>query len=406
MASIGTTLERYKGLGPGFDFMRIGLATAILMFHCFLLTGNRWVFQGPAWIIEYSLVPMFFALSGFLIAASAMRLSLKNFLINRALRILPALAVDVVVCALVIGPLETTIPLSEYFRSPGFYKYFLNMMGYIHFFLPGVFVHQAEAAVNASLWTVPYEMLCYVVMSAFILTRFITKPAFVMAVVLGILIGGLLVEKYGGYVPYYPRRVMQEVVIYRGSQCMLAFILGILAYQIRHAVPYSKWTALACVLVCLAGALRLDLVSSEIVIYRFMLLPALVYLTVYLGVTRIPIPRILHSGDYSYGVYLYHAPLLKVVVGLVPGIVLTRFWGAIALALLTLPAVALLAAFSWHVIEKPVLGLRKRFSFVARVRGVASGSDATIAPVLQVDASAQRVATCTGATSASVSRAN
>ncbi|MGO7338439.1 hypothetical protein AB9E32_34680, partial [Rhizobium leguminosarum] len=68
----------------------------------FLLTDNNDFIRGSVfWFTEYSLVPMFFSLSGFLIAGSAQRLSLRNFLINRGLRIVPALAFDIVFCSLI-----------------------------------------------------------------------------------------------------------------------------------------------------------------------------------------------------------------------------------------------------------------------------------------------------------------
>ena len=36
--------------------------------------------------------------------------------------------------------------------------------------------------------------------------------------------------------------------------------------------------------------------------------------------------------------------------------------------LLVVPMIMLFAAFSWHFIEKPILKMRKKFSFVAQVR--------------------------------------
>src|SRR5882724_5058245 len=143
MTSFGEVMDRHRGVGPGFDFLRVFLAVCIVAAHSLLLTGNReWFENSPVGFAEYALVPMFFALSGFLISGSAMRLSLKNFLINRGLRIVPALSVDVVVCALVIGPLVTTVAMSDYFSDRHFWSYFLNSTGYIHYKLPGVFESQ------------------------------------------------------------------------------------------------------------------------------------------------------------------------------------------------------------------------------------------------------------------------
>ncbi|WP_409193023.1 acyltransferase family protein [Bradyrhizobium sp. RDM4] len=151
---------------------------------------------------------------------------------------------------------------------------------------------------------------------------------------------------------------------------MVAFLLGTLFFQLKDRIPYSKAVFAACCAICLIAALTLPSMPIGQVANRIVLLPVLTYMTVFLGLTPVPLPSLLKSGDYSYGVYLYHDPLLQTIITFLPTIVLLPKIGALALALMGLPAVALLAAFSWHLIEKPILGLRKKFSFVARVRGV------------------------------------
>lgn len=67
---------------------------------------------------------MFFALSGFLVAASFERTkTLGMFYGLRAIRIYPALAFDTIVSALILGPLFTGLPLSSYFSDPLFLRY-------------------------------------------------------------------------------------------------------------------------------------------------------------------------------------------------------------------------------------------------------------------------------------------
>jgi peptidoglycan/LPS O-acetylase OafA/YrhL len=86
------------------------------------------------------MVPAFFALSGFLVTGSALRLrATAPFLTFRVLRILPALLVEVTLSALILGALFTTLPLKSYFSDPQFFRYFGNIVGLITFHLPGVF---------------------------------------------------------------------------------------------------------------------------------------------------------------------------------------------------------------------------------------------------------------------------
>jgi peptidoglycan/LPS O-acetylase OafA/YrhL len=87
-----------------------------------------------------------------------------------------------------------------------------------------------------------------------------------------------------------------------------------------------------------------------------------VYITAFLGVSKLPRLPLFSKGDYSYGIYLYGFPVQQVVRHLLPNAaLLVQF--AVALLLITV-----FAALSWHWIEKPLLKLRSRFSFVARQR--------------------------------------
>jgi peptidoglycan/LPS O-acetylase OafA/YrhL len=384
MVTLEQTLNKTKGIGPGFDFLRIGLAISIVLTHAALQTGRNGYRDTPFWFIEFGLVPMFFALSGFLVAGSAQRLSLSNFLINRGLRILPALAVDIVFCALIVGPLMTTVDWASYFTNKDFFKYFLNITGWIHYSLPGVFKDHFNTRVNGALWTVPYEMFCYIIMSGLIITKWVKNWLMVAVITLGILFAGLVTTHFLQHTGFFGH-AMNFVFVSRGGQLLVTFLLGILYYQLKHVIPYSWALFWACVAICIGGALILDKQAIDSVPNRFVLLPALVYITVFLGLTKIPVPKIVHTGDYSYGIYLYHDPLLQIWISLLPAGIIAGGLGYPVLAIFGIAAVALFAAFSWHVIEKPILSLRKKFSFVARVRGVAGANDVSVAPKLPDD---------------------
>jgi hypothetical protein len=124
------------------------------------------------WSFNYGLVPMFFALSGFLIAGSANRLATLTFFGNRAARILPALGVEILLSALLLGPLVSTMDMRSYFSDSQLAEYFFNVIGNVQFELPGVvFDRPYPNLVNGPLWTVPIEMVCYATMGALLLLR-------------------------------------------------------------------------------------------------------------------------------------------------------------------------------------------------------------------------------------------
>ena len=119
-------LKATNGRPSGFDYMRIVLAVSILLWHTVALSaGASAVHSLPLNILEpfsLLLVPMFFALSGFLVAGSLERSkTLVSFLGLRVFRIIPALGVEVLLSALLLRPLLTTYSLSTYFSDPQFH---------------------------------------------------------------------------------------------------------------------------------------------------------------------------------------------------------------------------------------------------------------------------------------------
>ncbi|MCI0735547.1 MAG: acyltransferase family protein, partial [Beijerinckiaceae bacterium] len=130
------------GRPSGFDYMRLGLAVSVVLLHSFRTTygDDAELWETPLRPFLRVILPMFFALSGFLVAGSLERSkTMITFLGLRVIRIYPALAVEVTLSALLIGTAVTTLPLGSYFSDPLFWKYLLNAIGDVHFYLPGVF---------------------------------------------------------------------------------------------------------------------------------------------------------------------------------------------------------------------------------------------------------------------------
>ncbi|MGO7591228.1 acyltransferase family protein [Rhizobium leguminosarum] len=376
MKSFGAMLAGYGGFGPGFNFLRIALAFSIVFYHVLTNSGHWALAHGPVlWFLEYSLVPMFFALSGFLITGSAQRLSLENFLLNRALRIVPALAVDILVCAFIIGPAVTTLPLGEYFTDAGFFAYMLNIIGWAHFELPGVFSGHPVPQVNGALWTIPWEINCYIIMSVMMVTGVVRRAVATVLLLAVFVVAGLAVE-YLTSAEAGDVSGLHTLFVGRGAQLITAFLCGILAYQLRHRIPMSRMLFAACIAVALTAMLLLEMSATESVANRLVLMPVLTYITIYAGLSHLTLPKILEGGDYSYGVYLYHVPFIQLAIMLGPPILVGTVVGIVMLILMAGTIVLCVAAVSWHLIEKPILSLRKRYSLAARM--IAAGEDRAV----------------------------
>ena len=238
----------------------------------------------------------------------------------------------------------------------------------MNFKLSGVFKSNTTDAVNLSLWTVPYEMVCYGIMSALIIFGILRYPKLIVGAALAICFVGLIVLA-AGFKPVQTSHYLPDKIAYffftdRGSRLFVAFLLGIAVYLWRHRIPYSKTMLAICLFVCAGVAVAGPAGWMSPPALNLLLCAPLSYLTAYIGVSDVPLLPLFHRGDYSYGIYLYAMPIQQAVAATFPSIRNVPEHLAI-----TLPIVVIFAAFSWHCIEKPILRLRRRFSFVATVRG-------------------------------------
>ena len=345
MPSVGSVLDTHRGAGPGFDAIRIGLSVAILLWHCFPLTGGAKAIDTATTSVFFpfmlGLVPAFFLLSGFLVTGSALRTqSVKTFLINRGLRILPALAVEVMLAALILGPILTSFLLKDYFSNEGFFQYFGNIVGLIRFKLPGLFLSNPyPEIVNGSLWTLRPEYYCYLIMTILMLIKLVNSKsvfswAFIAATVALTIFN--VTTGWGTVGQLAPSFVV-----------VFCFVAGIFLFHWRYHIRLNVCLFIGC------AVWSYFMINQRLI---FLTVLSLGYCVVYIGMIRIPPIPLLKRGDYSYGIYLFGFPIQQTVVYLFPSV---REWWF--LFLIALPVTITFAALSWHFIEKPTLKLKHRF---------------------------------------------
>jgi peptidoglycan/LPS O-acetylase OafA/YrhL len=333
-----------------FDGWRLIGAAAVLVGHSFALSGRFEPGIGPNSIGTLGVLG-FFGISGFLITQSWLREPrFAAYAGKRALRILPALAFVLLVSALIIGPLVSTLSPVRYFESFGPWKYIAtNLVLATHFQLPGVFAtNPYPSTVNGSLWTLPHEMHAYVIVAVLGLTgilgrRLLTTVAFTTAVILAV---------------HFPDGVHGL----GDSRFFTAFGSGALLYLWRDRVTWSATVAVALLGVAIAMSgttaanLFMDLALPYVVIYAAYRLP---------GLGR----QVTKHGDFSYGIYLWAFPCQQLLAHLWPNVTPGL------MILLVTPPVVVMAAASWHLIEKPALRLKGRLQAPGAepLVGVASG---------------------------------
>lgn len=333
-----------EGRSTGFDYLRVALALSVMGWHSLVTSYGTYlqsqVLAGPWRSLVGMILPMFFALSGFLVAGSLQRNTLPAFLGLRVLRITPALAVEIGLSALLLGPLLTNWSLVAYFSDPRFFAYLLNVIGDIHYFLPGVFdSNPFPSYVNGQLWTVPFELECYVLIAIVGVLGINRRPCLLVCatITLHCVWAGqalLSTQHDGGLGSTVP-----------GNVLVLSFLAGVTLYLLRDYVPASG-------ALCAAAA-GLTAIALQLPFGDYLIAFPIAYLTVFLGLLNPKKRFLLQWDDYSYGIFLYGFPIQQLVAERGAAF---QTWSVNLL--IAVPLTVGFAALSWRVVERPSLTLR------------------------------------------------
>lgn len=358
-------LEKFtRGRDNNLNLMRLILALTVLISHSYpLALGFKGVdpLYGLVGMTMGSVaVDLFFLTSGFLVTASLLsRNNATDFVISRVLRIYPALLVILALTVFFIGPLFTTIPLSEYFSSKETYVYLYKNITLIAGGwdrLPGVFKDNPYAgAVNGSLWTLTYELLMYLILvSVWVVIRAASKNNTVMfrsAIVLIFCVSGfltVLIKMVGIILP-------MAAVVDALAKLSFMFFSGSLFYIFKHRVRLS-----GLVFFVLASLVVVSACYVSRLFYVVYML-SVGYILFYMAYVPSGFVRAYNKvGDYSYGIYIFAFPVQQIIAAMCPGI---SVW---SMTLVSVSLVLLLAIGSWHAIEKPALQFKGRVSLFFR----------------------------------------
>jgi peptidoglycan/LPS O-acetylase OafA/YrhL len=151
--------------GNCFDLIRHFAALLVLYSHHYPMLKRpepsirHWESYG------FIAVAIFFSISGYFMPASFVRSgNFLNFIGRRLKRLLPALVVCSFIITYVIGTIFTSTPTWEYLTSRWTLGTFASWATFLGRSIPGVFSNfLMPNAIDGSLWTLPIELLCYVV---------------------------------------------------------------------------------------------------------------------------------------------------------------------------------------------------------------------------------------------------
>jgi peptidoglycan/LPS O-acetylase OafA/YrhL len=354
-----------RSRSPGLDAARLILAFLVLVSHTWPLGGFGREPRSPLspdLTLGGFAVAGFFAISGMLVGRSAVSRPTAAFARARAARIAPAFWTALVVGAFVVAPL-------------GWYHAHDSLSGFLTIDPGGPVTHVLRGAlfpiefpygitsvfvtdtpygiatgtsyVNGSLWTLPHEVRCYLVIGvvAVIARRWGGRRA-----VLGAWLVVALVA-----IAYWKRRGPTGFVLddYVGAQLVMflfVFLSGAVVGLWAERVRLFGLLPLVALAVALAAGHASSAPDGEAnFLAEHVGGAALVLIIPPIAAALEPLGRLLRGNDVSYGLYLYAWPVQQLIA---------MYWApdqaltfVVASTVCTIP----LAAASWWWIERPVM---------------------------------------------------
>ena len=328
--------------GNCFDFMRYFFAVSLIIVHfCTLADVDQfWIITGPI------RVKAFFIISGFLVFYSYIkREDLKDYIEKRIRRILPPYFLVVISCVL-LGFFITSLSKQDYVTSKETYKYLISNFSFLNFIqptLPGVFESNPMPAVNGSLWTMKVEVMFYVsVPIIFFLLKKYNKLSIMITIFLFAIFYDycftMLYEQTNNSIYLLIRKQIgsQLVYFYSGTFILLYF---------NYFIKYLKYLFPIAIILYFGQDLNFIFSCLEPLSFATILI-GLAYNLKYLNFLR-------KYDNISYGMYLYHFPIIQVIIYYkIPQYnIYLAFFIAFMLTIV-------IFALSWRFIEKPIIEKR------------------------------------------------
>ncbi|MEU5909802.1 acyltransferase [Micromonospora sp. NPDC047527] len=382
--SRGTLADMLSGRSNGIGLIRLCLAVGVVLSHSkplgFGASDLGYHLTGRQTNVGTMAVYGFFVLSGLLITRSARRTGIIRYTWHRALRIFPGLWVCLLITALVVAPL---VALREHGTTGGFFDNAWDRGGPLAYLQANWWTGVRQYGIqdllkettpwgeksnssvfNGALWSLKYEMFCYVVVGVLAVTAVLRNARrFVLfltvALYLSILQDWVSSGRVSGPVSTAAWTFDSPLVgvmsfhyiVYLG----FLFAFGATLDLYRERVPINDALGIGSAL-----ALGLSLLFGGFFVIG---LPAFAYLLVWLSVRM---PRQLHwvgrKNDYSYGIYIYGFIFQQVMASLG-----WSRWGYVPFAAMSVAAAFAAAFVSWKLVERPALRLKDWTpGFVAR----------------------------------------
>ena len=349
-----------------FTFLRMALALAVVSGHSYVLGGFDGdpisLRTGQGMAVHEMALQCFFMLSGYLLTRSlTSQPLLGRFAVRRCFRILPGYWVSLLVTGLIFAPAMFSYSYPDGFRiSPSVVMEKVDALGYMgwnaifwssHVAIPPLFYsNPIKGSINGSLWSIFYEVLCYIVLGLAAAFGVLRRRNLVFGIFAVLFLPTLIHAVFPISLPP-PIAVWHRILIVAfhpaGPNVALPFAAGVVAHFLVGS--QRVWNARIFSIVLVGFAASMPLGAGRV----FCPL-ALPYLLLSLA-ERLPFRNWERFGDYSYGTYIYAFVIQQCLV--VMGIPQHGIGIYLASSLVLSTAAG---ALSWYLIERPAIWVGDR----------------------------------------------
>jgi hypothetical protein len=262
--------------------------------------------------------------------------------------------VGVILFCLGIGALTTSLPLASFLRHPETWRYLaanLSLMNFLQPNLPGALQDNHLTALNGSLWTIKVEVMLYVTVPFLCLFYRMWGQGVTLALCFfgalvwyiyftyyfGHPLGPTIGHQFPGQMGYFVMGSVLGFVTLSRAQVALVTAIFVLYYVAARPLMPAPWSG------------GFDMILIALFVIAIAASPILS-----IGIGRF--------GDVSYGIYLFHFPIIQAAehFKLNESYPIVTLIGIVALTLI-------MALLSWHLIEKQFLRRGSHYISVVQV---------------------------------------
>ncbi|WP_165453949.1 acyltransferase family protein [Hyunsoonleella flava] len=289
----------------------------------------------------------FFIISGFLIAKSYERnKNFKIYIEKRIKRIVPAYFFVILFCGLSFSLISTNT-MSEYFFNLQFWKYLLANLSFQNYFepcLPGVFNNNLLCAVNGALWTIKIEEAFYLLLPIFYyLIDFKKVNVYLLSAIIYIV--SIVYFNYFSVIDMY--RIAKQL-----PGALAFFITGVVFFKnFNLLIKWKHYLIVPCFLFFILEQYVFQTQILKPITFGFMVF--------YIAYSFSWLNNFGKYGDFTYGIYIYHFPIIQVFVYYD----LFNKYGYISASFLVLMLVLVASIASWYLLELRYLSKNRKLRY-------------------------------------------